>query len=88
MFIVGWKPRTKYEIEVDDEEMREIETDAAGTMALDFPEGRDAGVRVKAVDAGVRINANLPQTFAASASARGFWNTPIQISRAWHEIAR
>ncbi len=46
MFIVGWKSRTKYEVEVDDEEMREVETDAAGTMEIDFPEGRDAGVRI------------------------------------------
>ena len=49
MFVVGWKPRMKYEIEVDDEEMREIETDAAGAMALDFPDGRDAGVRITGV---------------------------------------
>lgn len=46
LFIVGWKPRTKYDVEVDDEELREVETDAAGTMQLDFPEGRDAGVRI------------------------------------------
>jgi hypothetical protein len=49
MFVVGWKPLMKYHIEVDDEEMREVETDAAGTMALDFPEGRDAGVRITGV---------------------------------------
>lgn len=46
MFIVGWKPHTKYEIEVDDEELREVETDAVGTMQLDFAEGRDTGVRI------------------------------------------
>lgn len=46
MFVFGWRPHTKYQIEVDDEEMREIETDAAGTMALEFPVGRDAGVRI------------------------------------------
>ena len=51
MFVVGWKPRVRYQIEVDDEEMREVETDAAGTMALDFPEGRDAEVRITAVPA-------------------------------------
>ena len=68
MFVVGWKPRMKYEIEVDDEEMREIETDAAGTMALDFPDGRDAGVRITGV-AGVRIT-GVPVTLAKE-GARG-----------------
>ena len=46
LFIVGWKPHARYDVEVDDEELREVETDAAGTMQLDFPEGRDAGVRI------------------------------------------
>ena len=46
MFIVGWKPKTKYDVEVDDEELRQVETDAAGTMQLDFVEGRDTGVRI------------------------------------------
>lgn len=46
MFIIGWNPRTRYEVEIDDEEMRETDTDAAGTMELDFAEGRDTGVRI------------------------------------------
>ncbi len=53
IFVFGWKPRIRYEVEVDDEELLEIETDAAGTMALDFPEARDAGVRIAGFARGI-----------------------------------
>jgi hypothetical protein len=44
---IGLKPGTKYLIETDDEEMREVSTDRAGTFVLQYPEGRAAaGVRV------------------------------------------
>jgi len=52
MFVVGWKPRMKYDVEVDDEEMREVETDAAGTLQLEFPEGRKAGVKIQEAGSG------------------------------------
>jgi hypothetical protein len=47
MFIIGAKPRTKYDVEVDDEELTELETDAAGTLELRFAAGNAPGVRVK-----------------------------------------
>ncbi len=49
MFIIGWKPRTKYHVEVDDEEMSEMEADLAGTLALQFAEDRTPGVRIQEV---------------------------------------
>jgi hypothetical protein len=44
--VVGLKPQHKYLIEADDEEMRELETDRAGTLVLDYPAERSAGVRI------------------------------------------
>jgi hypothetical protein len=35
-YLVGLKPNTRYEIEVDDEEIREEKTDAGGTLILKF----------------------------------------------------
>jgi len=46
MLVVGLKPQHKYLIETDDEEMREAETDRAGTLVLPYPEERSAGVRI------------------------------------------
>ncbi len=43
---IGLKPRQKYLVETDDEEMREISTDRAGTFVLQYPSGRVAGIRV------------------------------------------
>ena len=43
---IGLKPRQKYLVETDDEEMREIQTDRAGTFVLQYPPGRVAGIRV------------------------------------------
>jgi hypothetical protein len=40
------KPREKYLVETDDEEMREVSTDRAGTFILQYPAGRAAGIRV------------------------------------------
>jgi hypothetical protein len=47
VFVLNLMPRTIYEVEVDDEEMTEAETDAGGTLVLSFPEGTDAGVRIR-----------------------------------------
>ncbi len=44
--VIGLKPRERYLVETDDEEMREVSTDRAGTFVLDYPAGRTAGIRV------------------------------------------
>jgi hypothetical protein len=46
VLIIGLKPRQKYLVETDDEELREVPTDRAGTFVLQYPAGRAAGVRV------------------------------------------
>ena len=46
LLVIGLKPREKYLVETDDEEMREISTDRAGTFVLQYPAGRVAGVLV------------------------------------------
>lgn len=43
---IGLKPRHPYLIETDDEEMREMPTDRAGTLVLQYPSSRKAGVRI------------------------------------------
>lgn len=45
-YIVGLKPHWNYDVEVDDEEMREETTDAAGTLELEFPPETTTGVRI------------------------------------------
>ncbi len=45
-YVIGLKPRSRYEIEVDDEEMREEATDGAGTLELVFPPETSTGVRI------------------------------------------
>jgi hypothetical protein len=47
VFVLNLTPRAMYEVEVDDQEMAEVETDAGGTLVLSFPEGADAGVRIR-----------------------------------------
>ena len=47
VFVLNLTPRSVYEVEVDDQEMAEVETDAGGTLVLSFPEGADAGVRIR-----------------------------------------
>jgi hypothetical protein len=44
--VVGLKARHKYLIETDDEELRETETDRVGTLVLEYPADRMAGVRI------------------------------------------
>lgn len=46
VLIVGLKPNAKYLVETDDEELREITTDRVGTLVLEYPADRKAGVRV------------------------------------------
>jgi hypothetical protein len=49
MYVVGLVPHHRYLVEVDDEEMREEEADAAGTIELQFPPDRIAGIRMEEV---------------------------------------
>ena len=46
-FVIGLKPGAKYEIEVDDEEMRELDTDRGGVLELNFPARRNAHARIR-----------------------------------------
>jgi hypothetical protein len=46
ILVVGLKPQHKYLLETDDEEMREVVTDRAGTLALEYPSEQAAGVRI------------------------------------------
>jgi hypothetical protein len=48
-FLFGLKPNAKYELEVDDEEMREVETDRGGVLELVFAANRRAGALLRAV---------------------------------------
>ena len=50
--VVGLKAQHKYLIETDDEEMRELETDRVGTLVLENPGDRTAGVRIKEESSG------------------------------------
>lgn len=46
-YIVGLKPSTRYDLEVDDEELREVATDRGGVLELNFPGGRKAVVLMR-----------------------------------------
>jgi hypothetical protein len=49
VFVVALKPRQAYEIEVDDEEMREEWTDPGGILSLQLPPKVSIGVRMREV---------------------------------------
>jgi hypothetical protein len=46
ILVIGLKAGEKYLVETDDEEMREVATDRAGTFVLAYPDDRSAGIRV------------------------------------------
>ncbi len=46
VLVIGLKPLYPYLVETDDEEMREAATDRAGTLVLEYPSSRMAGVRI------------------------------------------
>lgn len=48
-YVVGLQPGGRYELEVDDEELREVKTDPGGVLELNFPKERMAGVLLKPV---------------------------------------
>ncbi len=43
-YVVGLKPSSRYEMEVDDEELRDVKTDPGGVLELNFPKERAAAV--------------------------------------------
>lgn len=47
VFVLNLAPRTVYDVEIDDEELAEMQTDAGGTLVLSFPEGTNTGVRIR-----------------------------------------
>jgi hypothetical protein len=47
VFVLGLTPHAHYDVEIDDQELREEETDAGGTLVLAIPDGVPAAVRVK-----------------------------------------
>ena len=55
-FFFGLEPRTRYDIEIDDEELTEKDTDASGTLVLALPPEVAAGVRMKKSGAGASSN--------------------------------
>ena len=50
-YVVGLQPSRRYELEVDDEEMRDVKTDPGGVLELNFPKDRTAGVLLRPVPA-------------------------------------
>ena len=47
VFVLNLAPRTHYDVEIDDEELDDVGTDAGGTLVLSLPEGADSGVRIR-----------------------------------------
>lgn len=47
VFVLNLAPHARYDVEIDDQELREGETDSGGTMVLALPEGIETGIRVK-----------------------------------------
>ncbi len=47
IFVMNLSPKTHYDVEIDDEELSDLETDAGGTLVLSFPEGANTGVRIR-----------------------------------------
>ena len=47
IFVLNLTPRARYDVEIDDQELREEETDVGGTLVVAVPEGIATGIRVK-----------------------------------------
>lgn len=47
VLVIGLKPHYKYLVETDDEELQESETDNVGTLVLEYPAERNAGVHIQ-----------------------------------------
>ena len=59
VLVVGLKPHRKYFLETDDEEMREVESDNVGTLVLQYPAERVAGVRIHEASSGKEVSDGL-----------------------------
>ena len=51
VFILGLKPRQRYDVELDDREMYEVTADAGGIIQLAVPRKTELGVRLRAASA-------------------------------------
>ena len=47
VFVLNLTPHAHYDVEIEDQELREEETDSGGTMVITLPEGIETGIRVK-----------------------------------------
>ncbi len=47
VFVLNLTPHAHYDVEIDDQELREEETDTGGTLVITLPEGIATGIRVK-----------------------------------------
>ena len=47
LFVLGLAPRSEYAVEIDDQELEFLDTDAGGTLEVPTPGRTDVGVRVK-----------------------------------------
>jgi hypothetical protein len=47
LFVLGLAPRSEYAVEIDDQELEFLNTDAGGTLRVPTPESADVGVRVR-----------------------------------------
>lgn len=51
LFVLGLAPRSEYAVEIDDQELELLDTDAGGTLRVPVSSGADVGVRVRLRDA-------------------------------------
>ena len=49
LFVLGLAPRSEYAVEIDDQELEFLDTDASGTLQVPTPGSADVGVRVKLI---------------------------------------
>ena len=47
LFVLGLAPRSEYAVEIDDQEMELLDTDAGGTLQVPAPGSTDTGVRMR-----------------------------------------
>jgi len=45
ILVVGLKPETAFDLETDDEEMREVKSDPGGILEIALPKDRKTGMR-------------------------------------------
>lgn len=51
--VIGLKPHHQYLIEIDDEELQESEADNVGTLVIEYPADRTAGVHIQEASDGI-----------------------------------